>query len=177
MDVHDTGDGPTLTAVPRIAALRAGHDDTVGLWVRLLSKRSPSTRPGRHAPAPWLHAVRLYLRPSAGVSVTPLDAHPHIGAPTGELGWLLPDVAPGGSADALFRLRVDRGLTVAGTASPLLWLRAVAHDADGARRSLSAPALVLPALPLELYEGLLPEAEWATRVAGRAGPVDACGHL
>ncbi|RPH44094.1 MAG: hypothetical protein EHM87_11720 [Burkholderiales bacterium] len=176
MHADDSHDTPTLTALPGIAALRAGHDDSLDLWVRLRSPRSMPLPTGRRAPAPWLSAVRLYLRPSAGVSVTLLDAHPSIGAPTGELGWLLPDVPSGGEADALFRLRVDRGLTVAGTAAPLLWLRVMALDARGARRSIAAPALVLPALPVDHHDRLPPHPAVARRVAGHAGPVDACGQ-
>ena len=98
MHGDDRGDTPRLVALPRIAALHAGRDATVELWVRLLVPPAPFALGHPRATA-RLRAVRLYARPSAGVSVSLLQAHPHIGAPTGELGWLLPDVPPGGETD------------------------------------------------------------------------------
>lgn len=175
MDGDDRGDTPRLVALPRIAALHAGRDATVELWVRLLAPPAPFAR-GPHRAAGALRAVRLYARPSAGVSVSLLQPHPHIGAPTGELGWLLPDVPPGGEADAIFRLRVDRGLAVQGAAAPLLWLRAAGVDASGEPHTLAAPALLLPVLGSEAFEGLEPDAAVVRRLAGLAGPFDACGQ-
>ncbi|MCX7227607.1 MAG: hypothetical protein NTW15_01085 [Burkholderiales bacterium] len=105
-----------------------------------------------------------------------LHAHPRIGAPTGELGWLLPDVPPGGETDAMFRLRVDRGLAVQGSAAPLLWLRAAGMDTSGEPLTLAAPALLLPVLGSDAFERLEPNAAVAQRIAGLAGPVDACGQ-
>jgi hypothetical protein len=175
MDVDDRGETPRLVALPRTAALHAGRDATVELWVRLLVPPAPFVR-GRPRATAGLRAVRLYARPSAGVSVSLLQAHPHIGAPTGELGWLLPDVPPGGEADALLRLRVDRGLAVQGSAAPLLWLRAAGVDASGAPRTLAAPALLLPVLGSDAFERLEPDAAVARRIAGLAGPVDTCGQ-
>ena len=181
MHGDDRGDTPRLVALPRIAALHAGRDATVELWVRLLAPRAPFAPPapfarGPHRTAGALRAVRLYARPSAGVSVSLLQAHPHIGAPTGELGWLLPDVPPGGEADAIFRLRVDRGLAVQGAAAPLLWLRAAGVDASGEPRTLAAPALLLPVLGTDAFERLEPDAAVVRRLAGLSGPVDACGQ-
>ena len=175
MDGDDRGDTPRLVALPRIAALHAGRDATVELWVRLLAPPAPFAR-GPHRAAGALRAVRLYARPSAGVSVSLLQPHPHIGAPTGELGWLLPDVPPGGEADAIFRLRVDRGLAVQGAAAPLLWLRAAGVDASGEPLTLAAPALLLPVLGSDAFERLEPDAAVVGRIAGLAGPVDACGQ-
>lgn len=175
MDVDDRGAAPRLVALPRIAALHAGRDATVELWVRLIAPPAPYPRLPRRAPDS-LRAMRLYVRPSAGVSVSLLNAHPHVGAPTGELGWLLPDVPPGGETDAVLRLRVDRGLAVLGRAAPLLWLRAAGVDASGEPRTLCAPALLLPVLGTDAFERLEPDGAVVRRIAGLAGPVDACGQ-
>jgi hypothetical protein len=173
MDVGDHGAAPRLVALPRIAALHAGRDASVELWVRLIAPPAPYPRLPRR-PQGGLRAIRLYVRPSAGVSVSLLHAHPHIGAPTGELGWLLPDAPLGGETDAMFRLRVDRGLAVHGSAAPLLWLRAAGLDASGEPLTLAAPALLLPVLGSDAFERLEPDAAVVRRIAGLAGPVDTC---
>jgi Ca-activated chloride channel family protein len=89
----------------------------------------------------YARRLRLSLVTSAGVSCRLLNGYPS----DAEGRWLLPDLAYGGEAWALVRLRVPRAMAQA--AEPLLTAQLICELSDGSPISLRSPELTLPWLP------------------------------
>jgi len=107
---------------------------------------------------------RLEVTPAAGVSVKVLNAY----VADGGNAWLLPNLAFGGEAWALVRLRVPAALA-AENAAPLASFAVRYATLDGEPRAIQPSELALAALPTAAFNAIAED----ELVARRAGELEA----
>lgn len=93
--------------------------------------------------------VRLRITPAAGVIVEVLNEHPRDGA-----AWRLPDLAYGGEAWAMLRLRIAAEQVAAFEGAPLADISVSAVDLDGARLAIEPTSFALPVRTAAAWDAL-----------------------
>jgi Ca-activated chloride channel family protein len=111
----------------------------------------------------WARELRLTLKAAAGVTITALNGYAQDGSAT----WVLPDLALGSEAWAVFRLKVKPSRLAklaAGAAFTLAEVTVAWRDTQGQPASLPAAAFALPVLDATAFAALTPEPLVARRV-------------
>jgi Ca-activated chloride channel family protein len=108
--------------------------------------------------------VRLEVDPIDGVSAAVLNEYVTDESAAAESAWCLPDLAYGGEAWAVLRLKIARQCVDATSAVPLITVRIRYVGLDGEPRAIDGEPLRLPTLPGSAFHAIADDELVARRV-------------